>query len=123
MQALRAEILIQVQGDLAVRPGAKAVTALFEFLADGFVAVEFAIDDYPRARILACERLISRGQVDDAEPGMPEGDAPVGCDPLTLSIRTAVMQALSCPAYHRRRDRIASRKHSNNSTHSNTLSW
>src|SRR3974390_213090 len=45
MQALGAEILIEVECDLAVRPGAQAVARPFELMPDRFISVKFTIDD------------------------------------------------------------------------------
>ena len=87
MQALRAEIFIEMQGDLAVRSRAQAVARLFEFALDCFVAVEFAIDDDPGLFVLACDRLISRREIDDAEPGMAKSNAAVGRDPMAAAHR------------------------------------
>ena len=66
-----------MQGDLAVRPRAQAVTRLLEFALDCFVAVEFAVDDDAGLSVLACDRLIPGREIDDAEPRVAESDAAV----------------------------------------------
>jgi hypothetical protein len=78
MQALRAEVFIEMQCDFAVRPGAQAMARLLEFLLDCFVAIEFAVDDNPALFVFACDWLITGRKIDDAETSMPEGDALIG---------------------------------------------
>jgi hypothetical protein len=70
VKALRAVILVEMQCDLAVGLRAEAVPPRFEFALGRFIAVEFAIHDDPRPLVLARDRLITRGKVDDAEPRM-----------------------------------------------------
>ena len=78
MQTLGTAIFIEMQSDLAVRSGAETVPRFFQFALDRFVVVEFAVDDDAGASVLARDRLIAGGQVDDAEPGVPESNPPVG---------------------------------------------
>ena len=75
VQALRAEIFVEMQGDLAVRARAQAMTGLLEFALDRFVAIEFAIDDDAGLSVLAGDRLISGREIDDAEPRVAKSDA------------------------------------------------
>ena len=59
VQALHAEIFVEMQGDLAVRARAQSMAGLLEFALDRLVAVEFAIDDDAGLAVLAGDRLIS----------------------------------------------------------------
>ena len=99
VQALRAEIFIEMQSDLAVGSGAQAVTRLFEFALDRFIAVEFAVDDDPGLFVLAGDRLISGCEIDDAEPRVAEGNAAVGRNPVALPIGAAMIEALGGPLH------------------------
>ena len=47
--------------------------------------------------VFAGDRLIAGGQVDDAEPRMPEGNAAVGRDPMALPVGAAMIEALGGP--------------------------
>ena len=89
-QAGRAEVLIEVQSDLAVGAGAEAVATALEVALYAFEVVELAVDDDPQALVLAGDRLLAGGQVDDAESGMAQPDPPIAGDPGPLSIRPAV---------------------------------
>ena len=92
VQALRAEVLVQVQRDLAVRSRAQPVSRLLEPALRRLEIVELAVDDDPRALVLARDRLIAGRQVDDAEPRMPQRDAPISRQPLALTVRSAVIE-------------------------------
>ena len=67
---------------------------LFEFLSDGFVAVELAVDRDVDALIFAGDGLIAGSEIDDAEARMPQGHPAVRGDPLALAIRAAMVEAL-----------------------------
>ena len=67
VQALRPEIFIEMKSDLAVGAGAQAVTRVFELALNRFIAIEFAVDDDAGLFVLAGDRLISGGQINDAE--------------------------------------------------------
>src|SRR4051794_2842159 len=70
------------------------MSCLFEFLLDGFVTVELAVDGNTSALTLAGNRLIAGGEIDDAEARVPQGNAAVWRDPVPLPIRSAMMEAL-----------------------------
>src|SRR6202021_140294 len=89
-----AEILIEVESDFAIGARAQAVTGAFEFLLNGFVAVELAIDSDVDALIFAGDGLIAGCEIDDAEPRVTHGNAAVGGDPVALPIRTTMVKAL-----------------------------
>ena len=107
VQAGRAEVLVEVQGDLAVGAGAEAVASALEVALHALEVVELAVDDDPQALVLAGDRLIAGGQVDDAEPGMAQPDPPVRRDPRPLSVRPAMMQPRRRPLERPRVDPIA----------------
>ena len=58
VQALNAEIFVEMQGDLAVRARAQSMAGLLEFALDRLVSVEFAIDDDAGLAVLAGDRLL-----------------------------------------------------------------
>ena len=84
VQAMHAEIFVEMQSDLAVRSRAQAVTRLLEFALDRFVTVEFAVDDDPRLFVLAGDRLISGCEIDDAQPSVAKGNPAVRRYPMPL---------------------------------------
>ena len=120
MQALNAEILVEVQGDLAVRARVQAMTRLLEFALDRLVAVEFAIDDDARLAVLAGDGLISTAEIDDAQPGVAKRDAAVRRHPMAPSVRAAVMQATRGSLQRLICDRIAFGEKGDNSAHFET---
>jgi hypothetical protein len=77
VQALHAEIFVKMQGNLAVRSRAQAVTGLLELALDRLEAVEFAVDDDPRLFVFAGDRLIPGREIDDAEPAVAQRNAAV----------------------------------------------
>ena len=116
-QAGRAEVLIEVQSDLAIGAGAEAVASALEVLLYALEVVELAIDDDPQALVLAGDRLLAGGQVDDAESGMAEPDPPIAGDPRPLSIRPAVGEPEGRLLQGGGRDRSPRRVHRRNPAH------
>jgi hypothetical protein len=96
-----------VQGDLAVGAGAQAVAATLEVALSALEVVELAVDDDVQGLVLAGDRLIAGGQVDDAESGMDQPDSPIIGDPPPLPIRSAVGETESCLFQGNGRDRLA----------------
>src|SRR6478735_9972693 len=91
-----------MQCDLAVGARAKPMALALEFVADGLIAVEFAIDDDPHRFVFVGDRLNTRPKIDDAQSRMAKGDPSVLADPAGLGIRAAVPEA-SRGALDRRR--------------------
>ena len=111
-----------MQSDFAVRTGAQAMaTTCSQFALNGFVTVEFAVDDYVYSFVFVGDRLISSGEIDDAEAGVPQRDAVVGRNPMALTVRTAVVEALRGPLQLRFRDRITAREDGDYSAHAEVL--
>jgi len=79
---------------------------------------EFAVDDDPDLFVLACDRLISCCEIDDAEPRVPKTNAAVWRYPMALPIRTAMIEALGGPLQRYFRDRLAAREQGYYSAHS-----
>lgn len=90
MQALRPEILVQVERNLAVRARTQAVPAALKLLLNCLETVELAVDDYLTAAIFASDRLSASCEVDDAESRMAESHASISRGPVTLPIGTAM---------------------------------
>jgi hypothetical protein len=76
--AMRAELFVEVQGDLAIRARAEAVTALFQLTTLALDVIKLAVHDAADALILVRDGLVAGRQVDDAQPSMAEPDALVG---------------------------------------------
>src|SRR5689334_11659854 len=117
MQTMRAEILVEVKRDLAVGPGAQAMTSLLELALDRFVTIELAIADDRRAIVFAGDRLIAGGEIDDAEARVAQTDPAVGAHPVTLAVRAAMPQAGGCPADTLKIDFSVTRKNRDDATH------
>src|SRR4029077_14041896 len=79
--------------------------------------VKLAVDDDPQALVLAGDRLLAGGQVDDAESGMTQPDPPVAGDPRPLSIRPAVGEPEGRLLQGGGRDRSPRRIHRRNPAH------
>jgi len=65
-QAIDAEVLVEMQRDLAVRARPEPVSGVLQLTADPFEVVELAVDDDPRRFVLVGDRLVAGGEVDDA---------------------------------------------------------
>jgi len=85
------------------------VTGAFEFSLNRFVPVELAIDDDSSPFIFARDRLISRFEINDAQPRMPKSSPAVWAYPMALPIGAAVMEAPGGPLNDVFRDRVPAR--------------
>jgi len=106
-----------VQRYLAVRTGAQAMARAFEWSLNSFVAVELAIDDDPDFVVFACNWLIAGLEVDDAEPRMTKGNSTIRADPMALTVRPAVMEALGGTLNEVCRDWITTREKRDDPAH------
>ena len=88
----QAVLQVEVQGDLAV--GLRLEPAAFgaEFVADGFVAVELAVDRKMHVAFGVRHRLVAIAEADDREAGVAEEEAPVA--PLALAVGPAMIEAV-----------------------------
>ncbi len=66
------------------------MAARLELGADALEVVELAVDDDVERLVLVGDRLIAGGQVDDAQPRVPEARAPVRGRPRRLVVRAAM---------------------------------
>ncbi len=62
----------------------------FQAPADRLEVVELAVDDDVERFVFVGDRLIAGGQVDDAQPRVPEAGAPVRGRPRRLVVRAAM---------------------------------
>ena len=56
---MSAKVLIEVEGDFAVRTGPKPMSSLFELLLDGLVGIEFTVYNNAKAFIFVGNGLVS----------------------------------------------------------------
>ena len=77
---------------LGIRPGGKFVSARKQFLAKVGVVIDFAIKHDPDGAVLVADRLMTSGDVDDAEPPMPQPNPEINEDALVIG--TAMTQRL-----------------------------
>jgi hypothetical protein len=123
VQALRAEVLVEMQGDLAVGPGAQVMPARFELALDRFIAVELAVHHDPRPAVFTGDRLVAGGQVDDAQPGVAEPDHAIRRHPVALPVWAAMMEALGRAREGRLRDGMAAGDEGDDSAHGRSSLW
>jgi hypothetical protein len=97
------------------------VARFFKFPLDGFITVELTVHDDADAAVLACYGLISSCKVDDAQPRTSESHSPVRCDPMPLSVGTAMIKALRRALHNGGRYRIATRQERDNSADPDVL--
>ena len=116
-QRVRAQLLVEVDQDLAVGARAQAMAALRQLLLVALVVVELAVHDHVDRLILVRDRLVARGEVDDREPRMPHANAPVRRDPLALAVGAAVVEGEGGAAQRFARDRGGAREHGDDSAH------
>jgi hypothetical protein len=117
MQALRADVFIEVQRDLTIRASTQTVARAFEFTLNRFVTVEFSIDHDSREFVLACDGLIASRQVDNAESRVAQGNPTVARNPVALSVGSPMIKTTYSPLQNRFRDRIAVRENGDYPTH------
>jgi hypothetical protein len=91
-QTVRPELFVEVDQDLAVRPGAEPVASLFEVPLVALEVVELAVDDDVDPLVLVRDRLVAGPEVDDREPRMPEAHAAIRRDPLPVPVGPAVIE-------------------------------
>src|SRR5262245_8473271 len=94
MKALNSNIFVEMQGDLAVRARAQAVTGFFELTLDRLIAVEFAVHDDARLTIFAGDRLLPAAEIDDTQPRVTKSNATVRRYPMALPVRATMAEAL-----------------------------
>ena len=94
--ALRPIFLVQVERDFAVGARAKPVAALFEFAALSLEIIKLTVHDDVDPPVLAGDRLIARGKIDDAEPRMAKPDPVVAGNPDAMAVGAAMMEASNC---------------------------
>src|ERR1700677_3417552 len=92
VHAARPVLLIEVHEHFAIGARAKTMTARLELGALSLEAVELAVDDRVNALVLVRERLRAPLEVDDAQPGVPEPHASGCVEPVSLAIRSAVVE-------------------------------
>ena len=111
VQAVRTDVLVQVERDLAVRAGPQPVSRAFELALDPLEVVELAVHDDLPPPVLVRDRLIAGHQVDDAEPRVAQPHPSVRRDPMPLAIGSAMVQSRGrrAPAPRRRRIRAGDR--------------
>src|SRR5512140_440886 len=86
------KLFVKMKRDFAVGPRAEMVAARLKLAADAFEVVEFAVGDKANGFVLVGDGLVAAGQVDDAQAGVSQADAPVRGQPVALVIRPAMMQ-------------------------------
>jgi len=118
VHALRAEVLVEVQCDLAVRARAQAMCARrLELRLHSLVVVELAVGDDPHASILAGDGLIAGREVDDAEARVAERGAAARVDPSLLTVGAAMLQRADGAIQGLDRDLAALTKDCNDAAH------
>ena len=105
-QTRGAQVLVQVERDLAVRAGAEAVALRLERRPDAFVVVELAVDDDVEAPVLAGDRLVPL-RIGDREEVVSQPGASGGRDPDALAVGAAVAQRGGGAAQGLLGDRVA----------------
>lgn len=70
------------------------MSSLFELRLDRLITVEFAIYNNAKAFVFVGDGLVSGRQIDNAEPRVAKSDAADCCDPMTLTVRTTMAEAL-----------------------------
>lgn len=123
VQALWADLFIQMQRDLTICTCTQPVTARFKLQPNLFILVKLAIDDDVRAVVFAGDGLVAGGEIDDAQARVAEADAVIAAYPLPLAIGPTVMQRLRRAFEYLGRYRRSARVKGRNSTHVVACSW
>src|SRR5580765_7470961 len=76
VQAFRSVFFVQVQDHFAVRMGSETMTFILKLLSELSVIVNLAVKREPHGLVFVGHRLLAcRGEIDNAQPLMPESDA------------------------------------------------
>jgi hypothetical protein len=84
---------------------------------DRLITIKLAVYDNAQPFVFVCDRLISGREVDDAKTRMPERSPTIRRDPVTLSIGTAMVEALGSFLDRPGWDRRTTGKNGHNSAH------
>src|ERR1700726_2420887 len=100
--------------------GAIAVATSDQFFSQCEVIVDFAIENDPYGSVFIANRLMTAGDINDAEP--PHTDADLTLSKDAIIIRTAVSHDVAHPAHDNRIDlRVSGKfKHARDPTHTNS---
>ena len=79
--------------------------------------VELSVHNNPRSPILARDRLVARGEIDDAQARVSKPNSPVLRYPLALPVWATVIKTTRCALKHFGGHTIATRKNGYDSTH------
>jgi hypothetical protein len=97
------------------------VASFFELPPDSFIAIEFAVDDDPRPLVFARDGLVTGRKVDNTESSVPKRNPAVWRDPMSLTVWTAMVQALSSPLHNGFRHGTTTREDSDYTAHTEVL--
>ena len=117
MQALGAEVLVEMQRDLAVGFRAEPMAARLELGADALEVVELAVHHDVDRPIFVRDRLVAGGEVDDRESSVAERRPMVGRHPVLLPVRPAMVERRHAGEHRLGVDRRPPRQYRGDSTH------
>ncbi len=92
LHAVRPNVLIEMENDLHVRARFEDVSAPNQLLPQGWGVVNFTVTDEGNRAVLVGHRLVTGGDVNDAQAPLPEGNVAFG--PETILVRAAVSHHL-----------------------------
>src|SRR5690349_6199346 len=95
-------LFIEVEQDLGIRCGGKAMSAGLQLRAQFLVVEDFAVENDPQRFVFVADRLLPCLQIDDTEPCAPESCLRIAID--SEFIRPAVPDGGKHPAHLRFRD-------------------
>jgi hypothetical protein len=90
-EALFAVIFIEVDNSFSIRAGDESVPASEQFLAKFRIVINFTIQEHPDGSIFIADRLVTAGDINNAEPPMAQTDSAIHINALV--IRTAMTQS------------------------------
>ena len=93
------------------------MSSRLKFALNPLILIKLPIGNDVGAVILARDRLVAGGEIDNAQSSMAQSNAIVPADPLALSVRPTVIERLRCAFKRCRRNRLAARVDSHNSAH------
>ena len=90
LHELEAEFLVRVDDGLRVRPGREGMPARLELSRQLEEVVDLAVEDHGDGAGLVVDRLVARGEVDNAQPPVSQSHARP--DVRAVGVRPAVAQ-------------------------------
>jgi hypothetical protein len=119
VEACTPQLLVKVEGDLAIGMRPKAMLLGFQIVANAVEIVKLAVHHDTLSLIFRGDWLLAE-RVDNTQPRMPEPNASIWREPDAVSVRPPVPERERCPLQRRGRNRSTAGKYGYDAAHLGT---